>query len=327
MPGFGRNTHVGWVQETTWGTPVTPPTKYAEIVSADPALIYERAPRQVLRGLDPVEGNLYDVKQGAEPVVVVEAFYEGMLRLLEHLFGDASGTTAVQEASVRWGHTFVPKATIMTGKGLTLYVNTDVDDGGNEEVQVAGVKINACTFSGAPGRALQMSLACVGKASVDVANNAPTFPTRSLLVAGHQLSCEIDDVVRKIDSFELEFNNGLNIDKRVMGSKNIDEPVRGDDNPPRVIQGTLVMDALLADLTKLRSGTFFKLELLNTGPTLGNLTYGLDITMTKCLVTGPPFNVSTAGVIKSNLPFRAHLPSAGGDAITLLMRNGESAIA
>jgi len=325
--GYGRNAQVGWVQETTWGTPVTPPTKFAEVVTADPGIMYDRKPRQVLRGLDPVEGNLVATLEGAQPTFTIEAFYDGMLRLFEHLFGDASGVTAVQEAVVRWGHTFTPKATVMTGKGLTLYINTDTDDGGNESVQVSGVKLNSLVIKGQPEQAVQLTFSGAGKASVDVVETAPTFSARPNLVGYDQLTCEIDDVVRKIDGYELTFDNGLDLGKRVMGSKNIDQPIRGGDNPPRKITGTLTMDAVLADLTKLRAGTFFKIELLHTGPALGNLTYGMDITMTKCRVTGQPYSVDQAGILKSELAFEACAPSAGGDAITLLIRNNESVIA
>ena len=326
MPGFGRNSHVGWVEEPAWGTAVTPPTKFAELISASPNLIYQREPRPVLRGLDPREGNFYDAKQGGEPTFAVEANYEGLLRLFEHLFGDASGATSNPDVDTRYEHLFTLKDTIMSGKGLSLYVNTDVDPGGNEEIQLAGFKINSLRMSGDPTRNLQLEFSGAIKASVDVTASTPTFPGITKYVAGHQLVCEIDDVARAINSYELNIDNGLDIDKRIHGSKNIGEPIRGDGNPARTVSGTISMDAVLADLTKLRAGTLFKLEFLHTGAVLEADFYRFDVVMAKCLITDTPYSVSGPGVMKTTLPFRAVLPTSG-ELITALFSNTETAIA
>lgn len=322
-PGFGRNTHVAWAAEPTWGTPITPPTHWAELISATPGLIYQRDPRPVLRGLDPREGNLYDVKEGGEPVFAVEANYEGLLLLFEHLFGDSSGDTQEDEAAVRYSHTFTAKETIMTGKGLTLYLNTDL--GGNEEVQLAGVKLNSMRMSADPTRNLQLEFSGACKASVDVATTTPVWPTAAQCVAGHQGILEIDDTPRAFDSFEFTFDNGLNIDKRIMGSKNIDEPIRGEGHPARSLSGSITMDAQLADLTKLRAGTLFKLEFLHTGPTLGAATYLLNLTLLKCEITDNPYTISGPGVMKTTMPFRALQPTTG-ELIELLLMNSETTI-
>ena len=326
MPGFGRNSHVGWVEESAWGTPVTPPTKFAELLSASPNLIYQREPRPVLRGLDPREGNFYDAKQGGEPTFAVEANYEGLLKLFEHLFGDSSGATSNPDVDTRYEHLFTLKDTIMSGKGLSLYVNTDVDPGGNEEIQLAGFKINSLRMSGDPTRNLQLEFSGAIKSSLDTTASTPTFPGIANYVAGHQLVCEIDDTARLIDSFELTIDNGLDIDKRVHGSKNIGEPIRGDGLPARTVSGTITMDAVLADLTKFRAGTLHKLEFLHTGAVLESDFYRFDVVMAKILVTDNPYTVTAPGVIKSTFPFRALLPTSG-ELITATFSNTESTIA
>ena len=324
--GFGRNSHVAWTEEPGWGTPVTPPTKWGELISAAPGMIYTREPRPVLRGLDPREGNLYDVKEGAEPTFALEGNYEGMLRLLEHVFGDSSASSSNPDVDTRWEHLFTAKDTIMTGKGLSLYLNTDTDPGGNEEIQIAGVKLNTMRLSGDPTRNLQIEFAGAGKASVDVATTTPVFPAPAHYIAGHQLICEIDDTPRLIDSFEFTFDNGLDLDKRVHGSKNIDEPIRGDANPARVLTGTITMDAVLADLTRLRNDSLFKLEFLHSGPVLESDFYRFDVVLAKCQVTDPPYGLTGPGVIKSVLPFRALLPTSG-ELIELTVSNTENAVA
>lgn len=322
--GFGRNSHVAWVEEPGWGVPVTPPTKWGELISAAPGVIFQREARPVLRGLDPREGNLYDVKQGAEPTFSLEGNYEGLLRLIEHVFGDGSGATTNPDVDTRFEHLFTAKDTIMSGLGLSLYINTDL--GGNEEIQIAGVKLNTMKLSGDPTRNLQIEFSGAGKSSVDVAATTPVFPSAPLYIAGHQLTCEIDTVPRLIDSFEFTFDNGLDLDKRVHGSKNIDEPIRGDANPARVLTGTLTMDAVLADLTKLRAGTLFQLEFLHTGAVLEMDFYRFNIDLPKCEITGPPYALTGPGILKSVLPFRALLPTSG-ELITLLVSNTEAAVA
>ena len=319
--GFGRNSHVAWVEEPVWGTAVTPPTKWGELISATPGLIFTREPRPVLRGLDSREGNLYDAKEGAEPTFSLEANYEGMTRLFEHVFGDASAASSSPDVDTRFEHVYTPQETIMAGKGLSLYFNTDL--GGNEEIQIAGVKLNTMRLSGDPTRNLQIEFAGAGKASVDVATTTPVFPAAAQYVAGHQMICKIDATPRLIDSFELTFDNGLDLDKRVHGSKNIDEPIRGDANPARVVTGTITMDAVLADLSKLRAGTLFQLEFLHTGAVLEADFYRLDALIPKCQVTDAPYSITGPGIVKSVLPFRALLPTAG-ELITLTVSNTET---
>ena len=326
MPGFGRNAKIGWVEEPTWGTPVTPATKWAELISEQIKTIALREPRPVLRGLSMREGNQYDAKQGAAGAFPFEMNYGGMLRLIEHLFGDSSIATVIDEAAVRFSHTATRKDTIMTGKGLSIYVDTDID-ASLPERQYAGWKMDGARITVDPNRNTQVEFRGAGKLMpVDVARQTPTFPLDTLYVAGHQATIEIDDAVRNFDKVEIDIANGLNLDKRIIGSKNIDEPVRGSDQHSFQVTGTIVGDGVLADLTKFRSGTLFKLEVLHKGPTLGTDFFRSDITLLKCEVVDDPFNVTDAGIIKSTIPFRALEPTSG-EMIEWLTRNDEASVA
>jgi len=324
MPGgFGRNSHVGWGLENPWGTPVAG-TKWAELVSEKMETIRNRVPRPVVRGLNPREGNLYDALFGAKGSFEIEANYGGMTRLLEHLFGDSSDTVTVVEGGIRWKHTYVQAPTIMSGKGLTLRVNRDVDNGSTPELVVAGFKVNSMKFTMQPDQNMRVEVEGAGKDASLAAASTPAFPAAANYVAGHQFSCEFDDVVRKVDQVELMIDNKLDLEKRVLGSKTIDEPIRSSERPD--ISGTITMDAIQADWSKLDAGTLFKLELLHTGPTLGAGTYRWDFTLLKCLVTGNPFIVENPGVVKATVPFIALEPTSG-QIIQLDITNGESAVA
>lgn len=323
MPGgFGRNSHVGWGLESPWGTSVAG-TKWAELISEKMETIRMREPRPVVRGINPREGHLYDKLFGGRGSFEIEANYGGLIRLHEHLFGDASDTITQPDVGVRWVHTFQQAVTVMTGKGLTVRVNKDVDNGSTPEHVFAGFKVNSMKWTMAPDQNMRIEVEGVAKEVSLAAVSSPAFPTAAQYVAGHQLSVEIDDVVRKVDQVELVYDNKLDLEKRIVGSKNIDEPVRSGEMAD--IHGTITMDAAQADWAKLDAGTLFKAEFLHQGAVLGTGNYRFDFTLLKCLVTGNPFVVEDRGIVKSTLPFVALEPTSG-QIITLAVHNGESAV-
>jgi hypothetical protein len=325
MPGgFGRNTFVGWDLETTWGTPVAA-AKYAELVSENVETLRTREPRQVIRSLhDAREANLYDKLFGVKGPFAIELNYGGLLRLFEHLFGDSSDAIVATEPGVRWTHLFTIQNTIASGKGLSLHINRDVDNGSTPQLRVAGYKINSAKFTLKPDQNAQVEFDGVGKDASLIAAVSPTLPGTSFYVAGHQLAVLFDTVARPVDSVEFTFDNGLDIEKRVVGSKNIAEPIRSDKQI--AIEGTITMDAIQADWSKLDAGTLFRLDLNHTGPTLGGGTYQMNFAFLKCLVNGNPFVVKGAGVVKSVIPFRALLP-VSGERLSLTVVNAEATVA
>lgn len=324
-PGLGRNSSVGWVLEPTWGTPVTPPTKWAELHNEAVKAISASEPRVVARGLSMRSGSLFTARQGAAGSFVVDNNFEGMLRLIEHLFGDSSVGSVLDEAG-RSTHTATRQATIMSGKGLSLYIDTDVD-AALPVRQYSGWKLDGCKLTFDAQRHTQLEWRGAGKdLPVDVARVSPTFPSELLFADGQEIVVEIDDVARSFDTAEIDIANGLNLDRRVMGSKLIDEPVRGNDPHAFQVTGSLVGDAVLADLTKFRAGTLFKLEIITTGPVLLAGNYMSIIELAECEVLDDPFNVKDAGIIKSTIPFRAVEP-ASGDMIKWITTNSEAAVA
>jgi hypothetical protein len=265
------------------------------------------------------EANFYDEKFGGAGPYAIEANYEGLLRLLEHAFGAV--TTTVSEAAIRWQHAFtLATGELMTGKGISFHVHRDMANA----FRLLGGKIRELRYTLDPKRNVQLEFDLVGKDIDTLAAVAPTLPGTSLYVAGHQAVIEIDDVARAVDSLELVFSNGLDDDKRVIGSKNIAEPVRGDSR--RSVTGTLVADAADADWTKFNAGTLFKLEALSTGPTLGAGNYRLDIIALKCLVTEEPFQVTGPGLVKATIPFTVVKPTSGS-MLDLTVQNAESVVA
>lgn len=321
--GYGRNSFVGWAEESTWGTGVAA-SKYAELVSEDMKIIRERAPRPVIRGLfNARESNLYDVKQGNAGKFVIEGNYNGLLKLFEHLFGDSSGVVTVAEAAIRWLTTYSPAATVAAGKGLSLHINTDVDNAATPQQRINGFKVNSIKFSFDPKRNLQLEVSGAGKDHSDIAAVAPTFPAVANYVAGHQTVVKLDTVVTKVDLVELTYDNGLDLDKRILGDKRIDEPIRSDTQIK--VDGEITKDAVASDMTKFRDGTLFQLDVVCTGPALGAGNNKLTLTALKCLVTDDPYNVHGPGLMKSKIPFMV-LEPVSGQTLQLLIENNESTI-
>jgi tail tube protein len=321
--GFGRNSFVGWAQESTWGT-VQTPSKYAEIKGDGIKGFRNREPRPVFRDLDAREGQLYDAFFGVEGGFTIEGNYIGMLRLLEHLFGDSSDTITQPDVGVRWLHTYRLSDTPMVGKGLSVHLNTDTDNASTPQKRCTGFKLSKGTFVYVPDNNLEVQIEGAGKDVDLVAASTPTFPSITEYIAGHQTTVEFDDVVRAVDRVEITVDQSLDLKKRVLGSKFIAEPVHGPDR--RIVTGVIDVDAAQADFSKLLAGTLFKLEVISLGATLGTGTFQFYWTFNKCLVLEDPYKVNDPGLVKSRISFRALKPISG-DLVTLIVGNNESAVA
>ncbi len=317
--GAGRNSYFGWVLEPTWGTPVTPPTKWCEIVSEKMKSIRDQQARPVIRNLFKREANLYDRKFGVAGAVAMELNYEGLLRLVEHLTGTSPSPTV--DGSRREYDFNMTSGELQATKGLTGYIFKDQ----TQEMQIAGMKIRSAKFTMDPTRNSQVEFDFVGKDVAQVAVTAPSFPGTSNYCAGHQLTCKLDSVLRSIDSAELTIDNAIDDDKRVLGSKNIAEPVRKDLVQ---ITGSITVDAVQQDLTDWLAGTLHKIELLHTGAALASATYKFNFQMDKCRITDDPIQVSGPGIVKAVLPFEALQPVAGlAGLLHVIISGTETAIA
>jgi len=320
--GFGRNSHVGWVQETTWGTLITPPTKFAEMVSEAVKSIRKREARPVVNNIDDPDDSMYDALFKTEGEFTIELSYIGLLRLWEHLFGDGQSAGASQDTGARFIYTLVPKDWPVSGKGLTLYVRNDVDP----ERQYPGCKITGVTISITPDKRVLATFRVVGKGDVNVVSaNTPTFPAYAQLAGGNQTVVKIDTVARDCESVEIIYNNSVDGERRGVGAKTILEPIQGSDR--RMVSGTLTLAvAAGADLTKYTAGTLFRLDVEMTGAVLGTANWNTNLSFLKCLITDDPYHVENAGVVKSVIPFKALKP-VGGAVVTVVINTSESTIA
>lgn len=314
--GTGAKSYVGWAEEAVWGTPLAP-TKFEEVVSEDLKTLRVREQRQTFRSLDIRKDAEYETKDGGEGSFTIELNYREQLRLWEHLFGQ--GASANQEVG-REQHTFTLTDDLLAGKGLSVEIGRDV-----QAVRFEGCKIMSCRFVFAPDVNGQAEITLVAEDGAPVSATAPSFPDVSRYVAGHQTIIKIDDAARSVDSAEATIDNALDGDKRVLGLKTIDEPIRGDAQ--RIISGTFTADGTAGDWSNFLANTDFKLEILHVGPVLVLGTYVWDLLFNACRIIGAPHQVTGPGIVKSVINWEARIPAGGGALGSLTVENEDAAIA
>lgn len=319
MP-LGRDSHIGWAEESAWGT-TTVPSKWSELVGESLLGLRTRTPRPIFNGLDPLDDELYDELFGGAGSFTIEALYEGQLRLLEHILGVVNTTPDTPEAGANT-HVFTPAiGELHAGIGLSVSVHKGL----TQSLRLIGGKVRSATFSFDPTRNTQIALDFVGKDVEEVAETSPTFIANSLLVAGHQTAVEIDDTPRVTDTVEITFDNVLDDAGRELGSKNIREPVRAEK---RAVTGTITFDAADADMDKFLAGTNFKLAVIGTGGIIGATAtnYGYTLELPAAQITDDPVTVQGPGIVKSTAPFRA-LKVGAGNVMNLTVISAEAAVA
>lgn len=298
---FGFNAAIGWGVEDPWGTAVSV-DKFAEVISMDIKKTVERQESPSTRGLSERRRQEFLISVGGS--FETEFVYTGMERLLRHLFG--ASTDAVVPSSVDgFRHTFTLADAMLPG--LTIETNRG-DSAASQTSKFAGCKITSATLSYSPNDPLKVTWNVVGKDETLVNETSVTYPdyTGIQLAKGHHMTCEFDDSVVAIDSFELTIENGLDVGKRVLGSQTIDEPVRSER---RKVTGTLTLDwASTANYLKYINNTATKLEIICTGEDMGNDNsdpLALRMIMPTVRFDGESPAVSGPGIVKQVMPFYA----------------------
>ncbi len=298
---FGYNASIGWAEEVTWGTPVAR-ALFMEVMSESMSKAPDFKEAASTRALS--ERRRYEGMSAVGGALEFEMLYEGVDEFLKHLFGGVA--SAVDDATA-FKHTYTLADALPPGLSIEVYRGDDF--GGTEEAFLyEGCKINAATFTFEPDEPLKVSYEIVAQDESIVALTTVTYPDLSgaLLVKGNELSCELGDVATTIDGGELTINNGLLTDKKIMGTKLIDEPVRSSR---RQVTGSITADWVDKTLyNKMINSTEQKIEFILTSPTniAGSGTpYSMAFTLPVCRFEGETPAVSDPGIIKQVLPFFA----------------------
>lgn len=320
---FGYSAAIGWGKEADpdWGVAVAV-AKFSEVISMDIKSTVERQESPSTRGLS--ERRRQDFLKTWAGSFETEFVYEGLEQLLEQLFGLAA--TAVLNASpTAKTHTFTLADAVPEGLTFEAYRGDATAAMTNK---YAGGKITSATFSYSPNDPLKVTWNVAGKVETFVDGTTIVYPdySGSLLAKGHQATCEFDDSVEAIDSFELTIDNGLDVGKRVLGSQFIDEPIRSGR---RKVTGTLTADWVdKVNYLKFLNGTATKLEIILTGPPMASDTdedFRLQFTMPKVQFDGETPAISGPGIVKQTLPFFALATGTGASDTVLAELDNETA--
>ena len=319
MPNtFGYNAAIGWGDESVWGTAVAV-TKFSEVISMDIKNSVERQESPSTRGLS--ERRRQDYLKSWSGSFEVEYVYAGLEKLFDHLMG-SNGTVVLGGSATGKTHTFTLADALPTGLTFEAFRGDSVAAMTNK---YAGGKITSATFTFSPNDPVKITWNIAGKGETFVNGTAITYPDYSgiLLAKGHQVTCEFGDSTEVIDSIELTVENGLDVGKRVLGSQNLDEPKRSER---RKITGTLTSDwADKVNYLKFLNGTSTKLEIICTGPSMGNDNADplrLHFTMPAVIFDGETPAISGPGIVKQTMPFFALSSGTGAnDSLSIEMDN------
>lgn len=225
------------------------------------------------------------------------------------------GGTAVVAA---YTHTLKIADSLPTG--LTLEVDADI-----KSKLIEGGKINTITLAADAEGFMTMDLGISGEdLTLDTPTTGITLPTEPL-IAFPAIGVTYNASTLLADSFSLQLNSNLNVERYKLNSQNIKEPLR---NGKWEVTGTLVIDFTgTAEFDDFIAQTSRALVITATGAVLtGVTTYLLTITMSKIKVTGATPLVSEAGILKQEITFKAFATDTNTRELVIELVNGSASI-
>lgn len=210
--GFGSNCWLGFAEESTYGTPVSP-TKFIEItednIQGKQSLISIptlRSPSQAQRTLS---------KKSVEGSFKCSLGYSGFERLIKHALG-TNNTTG--PASSIYTHTCSLSTALPTG--LTLHVNRDAAAvGAGSAFQYEGCQITKMTLRSSPETILEGEFEIVGENWTNENVATPTFPTMEPIDWTHLITCTFSGTTVNAKEIEYTIENNLATDRYKLGQR------------------------------------------------------------------------------------------------------------
>lgn len=317
--GFGYNEFALVGKETTWATAAASFPMTLELIEDGLAAVREKAFSGSFRSRS--KRHSIRAKEGAAGAIGVEFAYTNMGGLLKHAFGAIASSGPTDTAA--YTHVFTLADALQTG--LTVQVNRDVVETTNKGFQYVGCRVNSLTLALETDGYLKATLDLIAKdEAVDIAMTAGTFP--SDFITFDQLTefnINASDEKAKVKSFELTIGNGLDGDRRSIGSRNILAPVPGDH---REITGSVEMwfedmDEYNAFVTPADR----KIDLTLEGAIISGCATtkrSLKVEVHRCVFTGETPKVDSAGALSQTLSFEALYDESGAqDAVKATLIN------
>ena len=318
----GIDAQLGIVDEVTYGTPVTV-TRFLEFVSE--SMQDGHVGKVVTAGLGrsrfPREDRVRTYPMGVSGSVEWEVLDTGFGLLLKYLLGGV----VTAGAGPDYTHTLTPDANALFGTAFTMQIGRPGTLGTVHPFTYGGCKVTGWNLSCAVDEALKLTTNIHAQnmgTGVALASKSYAADSEPFVFVDGALT--VGGAAVPVRSFSMDFENGLNTDRRFLGSGLVSEPIA---NAIGGITGTL--DAEFEDLTELASwaaGTQAQLILtFDSLRTLGSgSTYKLTVTIPLIEYTGSVPSVGGPDIVRQSLPFRA-FDNGSAALITMVYETSDAA--
>lgn len=218
---LGRNTSIGFSEETTWGTP-TSRTNWRPVASVSLSRKVTQVPRPDLKsdaGSAMRRGH-FQSEEVCDGSASMAASYDSIGMLLKHGLGTLADAGSGPSS---YTHTYTLAASPPTG----LTVETVRGTSGQSEV-FEGVKVNNLTLSVAAGEAMMLDLDFIAQTGTRGSAGSPTYGSNENLILHSQAGqFAFNGSNYDLKSLTLKVENSLDR-RQLLGSVLTSEPVRSD---------------------------------------------------------------------------------------------------
>lgn len=309
----GMNSSLGLATEAAVGT-YQAPTRWLPHVKAPLDHMIDRLESEgIIAGRRVLDSDQWSPGNISVKVPLEMELYDRSIGLLFlHMFG-----SLVTTGSGPYNHTCTPGD--LTGKSFTAQIGTpNTTDGTVHPFSLLGCKVDEWELGLEVGKTATLGLDVVAQSVTNAqALVAPNYATGigiGMTFVG--ASVTLAGSAYKTEKATLKGNNGLNTDRRFIGSQTIDEP----------------LEAKLREYTGTLSSELFDLTAYNrfVNGTTAALVLALAKGTATCTVTmnvrydGDAPKVDGRDVVKNDLPFKC-IGDTDAGAITAVLVNGDSA--
>lgn len=302
---------IGFATETVPGTAV-PVTKFVPIVSEGITHERERLESEGIiagrRVLDSGQWNGGNHTTGGD--IGLELYNVGLTTLFRCMFGKVVTTGA----SAPYSHVFTPGD--LADDSLTIQVGRPGTKGTVHPFTYAGSKVESWEIACSQGEIATLGLTIVAMSeTTGTALAVATMPAGIKPLKFNHASIKIDGTAADVKSFTLSGDNGLDTDRRFLGSQSIKTPLEAD---LRTYEGAFETE--FEDLTQYNrfiSGAEFPVEIKFTAGT-DSVTFALN-----CRYDGETPVLSGKELLTQNLPIKC-VGTTDALAITATVVNSDA---
>lgn len=320
----GRDGQVGFGEETTYGTAVTP-TRFYGFTSEGITFERERIDSQNLLAGQRRPSEWVKGREGGSGPITFEIIPQGAALIFEHMLGKVTTTTPDGATNARL-HT-IEEGTL-DDKSLTVQIGRPNNTGTVDPYTYGGGKVASWEIS------MEESGILMGTPTFDVRSESTetalataSYPsTRELLSwADASNTVTVNSVAYKARQITVGDDNGLKSDRYAIGSPNKLEQVEGTQF--RQGTGTIELESYpgLTPYELFQDGTEVEIECLFVGGEIEvGFNYQIKVTMPRCRIEGTTPNVEGPDMLGYSIPFVVLDPTDSASGIKVEIQNKDT---